>query len=299
MAKKALLLFSQVSIDAGMTHPDDLVRLLNEASDQLEAAPAILENLLFYMGNEGIEVIDSVSGRSLTEYDIIYFRFWGQTQGHAIAAARFCKLKGIPFVDSEVLRVGSQNKITQYMNLVEAKVPIPKTLIGKTASLLGQYRRFGFTFPIIIKAVGATRGADNFKLEDEADMRDIFARYPNTTFALQSFVPNEGDYRVLVMGDRVVALVERTPKNGSYLNNTSQGAAARLVPLDTLPQEVLDTCVRASAFFGRQIAGVDIVKETGTDQYYCFEVNRAPQIEHASFEKEKAALLAEYLTHEA
>ena len=278
-----------------MTHPDDLTELLNQASKRIEARAALLEDLLYLFDGKRVEVVDIASNCSLTEYSAVYFRHWGQRQGHALAAARFCKFKGIPFVDSEVLRVGSQNKITQYMNLFEARVPIPKTLIGSPAQLAKQYVRYDFSFPLILKSIGGTRGSDNYLAHGAEEMQQIFTDNPDAFFVMQSFVPNDRDFRVIVMGDRVVGVIERKASSGSHLNNTSQGGTAAMVPVDSLPEEVRRLSVRAAQFFGRQIAGVDIVRSTADGKYYCFEVNRSPQIEHASFESEKAKLLAEYL----
>jgi len=265
-------------------------------SGQLEAHGSLLEDLLYYMDGESVDVVDTQHERSLGTYDAVYFRYWGATQGHAIAAARYCKLKGIPFVDQEVLREGSQNKITQYMNLHEAGVPIPKTLIGNSVCLAGYYRQYEFSFPLILKSISGTRGQDNYLVNSEEEMKSIFTDNPETIFVMQSFIPNNGDYRVIVMGDSVVAVIERKASGSSHLNNTSQGGSADWIPVDALPAEVQAQSIRAAKFFKRDIAGVDMVRSLDDGKYYCFEVNRSPQIEHATFEKEKAALLAEYLT---
>lgn len=295
MTKKVLLLFSSISVDAGMAHPGDLTALLNETDAGIKAAPALLENLVFFIDGTTSGVIDGESGRSLRDYDSVYFRYWGQAPSNAMAAARFCNMNNIPFVDNEVLRKGSQNKVTQYMLLHEAKVPIPKTLIGPSAYMLANYTRHGFTFPLILKSVIGTRGQDNYLVRSAEAMQKIFADNPDVAFVMQSFIPNEGDYRVLVMGGQVTMVIERKATGDTHLNNTSQGGMAKIVPSAMLPKRVLDLCVHAAQAFNRDIAGVDMIKALDDDSYYCLEVNRSPQIDHASFEREKAVLLAQYL----
>ncbi|HUC90247.1 MAG TPA: ATP-grasp domain-containing protein [Patescibacteria group bacterium] len=292
--KKVLLLFSKLSIVEGLTHPDDLVKLLNESGENIEASAATLEDLIFYFDGDKAEIMVDHEHK-LGDYQAVYFRHWSLAPGHGLAAARYCKLRGIPFVDKEVLRTGSQNKISQYMNLYEAKVDIPKTLIGNTKRLEESYAEFGFSFPMILKSISGTRGQDNYLARDQQAMRRIFAQNPNVIFVMQEFIANDGDYRVIVMGDEVVAVIRRQATGDTHLNNTSQGGSAKLVPVTDLPSEVCEMSVRAAKFFGRDIAGVDIVKSLDNGKYYCFEVNRAPQIEHSSFEHEKAVLLARYL----
>jgi ribosomal protein S6--L-glutamate ligase len=293
--KRALLLFAKKSVDKGLAHPDDLAQLLSTHGDGLEASAALFEDLLFSISEDSVEVVDMRNNRPLTDYDVIYFRYWGDAQGPALAAARFCKRKGIPFIDSEVLRPGSFNKITQYMNLQEAGVPFPKTLVAAAQHLLANYVHYGFQFPLVLKSAGGTRGQDNYVARTEAQMREVLENNPDLTFVLQTFLPNDGDHRVVVMGDHVVMAIKRTASGDTHLNNTSQGGSAEVVPVESLPEEVRAHSVRAAQFFGRQVAGVDMVACTADGRWYCFEVNRAPQIEHASFEQQKAELLAAYL----
>jgi glutathione synthase/RimK-type ligase-like ATP-grasp enzyme len=295
MLKKSLLLFAKTSVEKGLADPAALCALLNQAEKGLDASWAYLDDLIYAIDNDQVAVYDHRNKHSIDEYDIVYFRYWGAQEGHAIAAARVCKLLNVPFVDDEVLRRGSQNKITQYVNLYEAKVSIPKTLIASGDLLLETHQDYGFDFPFIMKDKGGTRGQSNYLVKSQEEMQQVVADNPEITFILQEFISNNGDYRVLVVGDEVKLIIHRLAVEGSHLNNTSQGGSAVIVPNDTLPAEVLEGCVRASKFYGRNFSGVDIVKSDSKDAYYCFEVNRAPQIEHASFETEKAAILAEYL----
>jgi RimK family alpha-L-glutamate ligase len=292
--KKVLLLFSELSITHGRTHPDDLVRLLNESGEDIQASAATLEDLIFYFDGDKAEIMVDHEHK-LGDYQAVYFRHWSLAPGHGMAAARYCKFRDIPFVDKEVLYAGSQNKISQCMNLYEAKVPIPKTLIGNTKRLEESYAEFGFSFPVILKSIIGTRGQDNYLARDQEAMRCIFAENPKVIFAMQEFIANDGDYRVIVMGDEVVAVIRRQATGDTHLNNTSQGGSAKLIPVAEMPIDVCEMSVRAANFFGRDIAGVDIVRSLDNGNYYCFEVNRAPQIEHSSFEHEKAVLLAKYL----
>lgn len=294
MPKTCLLLFAKSSVEKKLADPAALAALL-QSTGAMNAVWAYLDELVYVVNNESVDVYDTRNNQSITSYDVVYFRYWGALEGHAIAAARICKLRGVPFIDAEVLRRGSQNKLTQYTNLFEAKVPIPKTIMADGTLLLVTYQRYGFTFPCIIKDKAGTRGKDNFLIKDEAHLRETVAQYPGVTFVMQEFIPNDGDFRVIVAGDRVVLTIHRQANGDTHLNNTSQGGSAKIVPNDTLPQSVQEDCIRAAQFFGRDFAGVDIVQAKDTGKYYCFEVNRSPQIEHATFEPEKASVLAEYL----
>ncbi len=92
------------------------------------------------------------------------------------------------------------------------------------------------------------------------------------------------------MGDAVPMVIKRIATEGTHLNNVSQGGKAVVVPVTSLPEVVVDMSTKAAAFFGRQVAGVDMVQSLDDGRYYCFEVNRSPQIDHASFESERGGL---------
>jgi glutathione synthase/RimK-type ligase-like ATP-grasp enzyme len=293
--KKVELLFAQQSVEKGLAHPQALCDLLNGTTADISATWAYLDDLVYSLTNETVNLYDVRNEQPIEAYDKVYFRYWGAQEGHAVAAARICHLKGIPFIDSETLRVGSHNKLTQYVNLYESKVAFPRTLAASSENLLRYYEASGFSFPFIMKDKGGTRGQTNYLVRDETHMREIIQAHPGVVFVLQEFIPNDGDYRVLVAGSTVKLVIRRRAQGDSHLNNTSQGGSAEIVPNDELPEHVLEGCIRASKFYGREFAGVDIVHSKQDDTYYCFEVNRAPQIESASFRKEKAQILAELL----
>lgn len=295
MTKKALLLFAQSSVQKGLAHPISLSKLLNAADAGVEVEWAYFEDLLYFVDNDSVQLYDARNKCDIEDYSVVYFRYWGAVQGHALAAARICKLKGVPFIDSEALHPGSYNKITQYVSLHEAGVSIPRSLIAHGDLIKKYYQEYNFEFPFILKSKGGTRGQDNHLVKDEKHLFEICEAAPDDTFVMQEFLPNKGDYRIVVIGDEVKLAIYRQASGDTHLNNTSQGGSASLVPLDSLPQELLAESVKAAKFFNREIAGVDMVKSEADGKYYCFEVNRAPQVEHATFEAEKAEVLAEFL----
>jgi glutathione synthase/RimK-type ligase-like ATP-grasp enzyme len=185
--------------------------------------------------------------------------------------------------------------LSQYICLLEAGIAIPKSLMGAPEVLIEYYTRYGFVFPFIMKDKAGARGQGNYLVHSDDEMRAVAEKHPDRTFIVQEFIPNDGDYRVFVIGGKAQLLIYRTASNGSHLNNISQGGSAALVPLSDLPDGAIAESERAAAIFGRDVAGVDLVLSKADGNYYCFEVNRAPQIEHASFEQEKAQILRDYL----
>ena len=149
------------------------------------------------------------------------------------------------------------------------------------------------TFPFVAKDARGTRGSTNFLIESSDQLAKVLTEHTEKTFVLQQYIPNKGDYRLFVTGSKVALAIYRESRDG-YLNNTSQGAKARLVSVAEIKPEMIEDAIQASKFFGRDIAGVDMVIDSD-NKHYCFEVNRAPQIENSSFEQDKARAVAEFL----
>lgn len=294
MSKKSLLLFAQSSVEKGLADPEALCKLLNQPA-ALTASWAYLDDLVFGLAAEGPSLIDARNDVPVQSYDSVYFRYWAKQEGHANAAARICKILGVPFIDDETIRAGSRNKMSQYVMLHDAGIAIPRTLMSMVPNLKRYYKAAGFQFPFIMKDKSGSRGQGNFLVHSEEEMDKIGEDFSDRTFIIQEYIPNDGDYRVLVVGGEVKMVIHRTAPKGSHLNNISQGGSAVLVNPSNLPTTLLQSSIRAAAIFGRDVAGVDMVLSQTDGQYYCFEVNRAPQIEHASYQTEKAAILGDYL----
>jgi glutathione synthase/RimK-type ligase-like ATP-grasp enzyme len=294
--KRILLLFSKQSFLDKKTDPERLAGLLNK-TNKGAFDYAFLEDITYFVSPENIELINSRNNQKLESYDAVYIRYIGylEAQAPGLGIARYCSIKNIPFIDRELLRPGSFNKINQYINLFEAGVSFPKTFIAKNDRIAEGIKQYGFTFPFILKGASGTRGQDNFLVKNEDELAKIIAEPSKGYYVLQEFIPNEGDYRILVCGDDVKLVIKRMASEGTHLNNTSQGGNAVIVENSSIAPEILADSVKAAQFYGRDFAGVDMVVSKTTGQHYCFEVNRAPQIENSSFEDEKAAFVAEYL----
>ncbi len=75
-----------------------------------------------------------------------------------------------------------------------AGLPVPDTIYGPVEELLTNDL---VTFPAIVKADIGRAGQDNFLVHDAAQYRDIIHRYEDQIMVTQTFIPNNGDYRIM------------------------------------------------------------------------------------------------------
>jgi ribosomal protein S6--L-glutamate ligase len=82
------------------------------------------------------------------------------------------------------------------------------------------------------------------------------------------------DYRVFVVGDRVIATMMRTAPKGEFRSNIHQGGEGNVIKL---PAHYHEAAIRAAKVLGLQVAGVDIMESNQGPMI--IEVNSSPGFE--------------------
>ncbi len=126
---------------------------------------------------------------------------------------------------------------------------------------------------VVVKPLFGSEGRGMTRITDEAIALRVFkalAQFQAVLY-LQQFIPHEGfDYRLLVMGSRVLAIRRRNQLD--WRTNLAQGGIAE--PM-TPTEEMLLTAKTAAEAIGAPIAGIDLLP--GRDgRLYTIEVNAVP-----------------------
>lgn len=258
-----------------------------------EVLTVALENLLFIVQEDGsADVIDSVSGQSLSMAALVYMKArWGLPE-EASTLAFFLLYKGIPFMDTSAL--GSvMSKISTSFRLWGNGVSVPFTLYSRRhdllLNLLNQYQTvLGEKF--ILKDAQGAKGKINFFVTLE-EVPNILAQYPDIQFIAQRFIPNSGDYRVGVYANKSSFVIKRVGSGESHLNNTSAGGKAEYIATDKMPKRLLRLAEKAAMAVDLQIAGVDVIVDESTNKPYVLEVNQGSQIVTGAFVDENIRAL--------
>ncbi len=293
--KKVLLLFANRSVRQGKADPPALQALLRQAAaahdKDYEVYVSYARSLSYLITNDKCIIRDHRNHFDLQEYDFAYLRKAGASMQQMQACAFYLHDHGVPFFDQEILKANSRNKLSQMAALQRKQLPIPATLFCRNKRrllrLIAQDYADIFQFPVIAKATGGTRGDANYLVKSLDELAALL-KSSRRHFLIQECIPNDGDYRLFVAGGQVRGVIHRQASGDTHLNNTSQGATATLHEISSLDRTVLNQAVEAAYTFRRDCAGVDMMLDSKTGEAYILEVNRAPQIEGASFEAEKA-----------
>jgi len=243
-----------------------------------------LEELVFHITNRKVaRVYNPTNGIDLASYAFVYLKSWQAMPELAASVAHFLEGKGIPYADHQA-RHEYIAKTTNYMTMWAQGVSVPETIwAGSKTVLVAHVESLpDDAFPIIIKAVHGQKGKDNFLAKTKREALDILT---NTTvdMLLQQFIPNEGDYRIGVYGNKARWAIYRKSSGKSHLNNTSMGAVATNIPIKDVSRKVRELAEAAAAACDLSISGVDVVEDSVTKKLYVFEANQGSQIVTGAF----------------
>ncbi len=260
------------------------------------------ENLLFWYDGNELKVQLGNSGVDIASFDAVFLVGWFQLKIHedmALSISKYLSHKGVKVVNSEASFVRSKSKLSQYVVAAVNDISITPFLFSMTPSVLAAAitEKWQYGYPVIMKGVQSSRGNDNYLVEtaEEAHKYAYTMKSDHSPwFVVQQFIPNEGDYRIVVMGDAVTAVIHRRSVTDSHLNNTSKGGEAQLSDASSLPQEVVDQSVKLAGLLHREVTGVDMIRKTDTQEFYLLEINNMPQLATGSYVTDKLQRLDNY-----
>ena len=89
----------------------------------------------------------------------------------------------------------------------------------------------------------------------------------------QNFIPNNGDYRVICLGSRVIGIIKRIAKKGEVRNNISQGGSTFVETDIDINDKLSNIALQVSSIFNLNLCGVDIIFDAKDNNYKFLEVN--------------------------
>jgi RimK family alpha-L-glutamate ligase len=129
--------------------------------------------------------------------------------------------------------------------------------------------------PFIIKPNKGSKGEGVFLIKNILDFNQLGR--PLSELVFQNFIKNSGDYRVFVLGGRVLGVIKRTAKKGDFLNNISKGGTAEVVKDQKVLKTLRHIGTTVASVFDLTLCGVDVIYDEKEKKYFFLEVNTAPQ----------------------
>jgi len=154
--------------------------------------------------------------------------------------------------------------------------------------------------PLVVKLLESTQGKGVILAETHKAAESVIDAFRelNANFLVQEFIREAGgsDIRCFVIGDRVVAAMQRTAREGEFRSNLHRGGSAAVVRLTPAERS---TAVRAASKMGLSVAGVDILRSNHGP--VVLEVNSSPGLEgiEKATDKDIAGMIIEFIEKHA
>jgi len=139
---------------------------------------------------------------------------------------------------------------------------IPDTIIKK------------FKKPFITKSIEGSRGKQVFLVNKKNELEKKIEEFGVGKMLVQKNIPSGFDFRIIVIGNKVVGGMKRIAPEGEFRSNASLGGYVEPIKIST---ELGNLAKKAARVFSAEFAGVDIIKDRG--KYYILEINIFPMFE--------------------
>ena len=175
------------------------------------------------------------------------------------------------------------DKYRTYLRLQDFGLTQPKTvLIPNEDGIETAFKNLDTKFPIIMKTLRGSKGVGVLFIESERGLNSLvqllFKQDSQADILIQEYKKTKFDVRVLVLGGKIIATMQRDVLEGDFRSNYSQGAKVKTYDLSELE---IEQCLLAAKAIGGLFTAVDFIPSENTkkDPPYILEVNSSPGTE--------------------
>jgi ribosomal protein S6--L-glutamate ligase len=214
----------------------------------------------------------------IPEVDAIIPRIGSSVTFYGLAVVRQFQALGVLTTASAPAIACSRDKLQSLQRMDRAGLPIPKSaVIAQPKALFSALHAVG-GLPVVIKLIRGTQGkgvvlAKN--LATAAAVLDKVHRAKRQALIQEYVAESHGqDTRIIVVGNRCIAAMERIAADGDFRANLHRGGTARsLIP----DPDTSKLAIAAAKQHGLAVAGVDLIQSHRGP--LLLEVNSSPGLE--------------------
>ena len=174
------------------------------------------------------------------------------------------------------------NKWLTYTILEKQNIATPKTALINNQMSSDDIKKiakeqFGNKYPLIVKILDGSKGKGVSIVESERSLTSVIQALLVTNTSgviLQEFIPNDGDYRIHVVNNEIVAYMKREATSSKeFRANISLGGTGKVVEIS---DEIKQLAINTHSASGCVWSGVDIMIAKDTKKPYVVEINTSP-----------------------
>ncbi|MBB1478677.1 RimK family alpha-L-glutamate ligase [Pseudoalteromonas sp. SG41-2] len=220
-----------------------------------------------------------IDGVTTTLPDFVIPRMGASTTYFALAIIRHLERLGVYCVNSSQSIETVKDKLFAQQILAERNLPTPNTMLVKFPVNIDLVdRQIGF--PVVIKTLSGSQGSGVFLSKSKSEFDDLMqlieAANPQANIILQQFVKSSHgrDLRVLTIGGRAVACMERNSGGKNFKANVSAGGTGKPHPITP---EIEWLATQTANVLNLDVAGIDLLFDD--NHFKICEANSSPGFE--------------------
>ncbi len=275
-------------------------RRLVEACEMRSHEVRVLNHLKCYMDIASHHPSVHYQGVELEPFDAVIPRIGASVTFYGTAVVRQFEMMGAYTLNESVAISRSRDKLRSLQILARAGIGLPVTGFANAPGDTTDLIRLVGGAPLVVKLLEGTQGKGVVLAETQKAAESLIEAFRSTkaNFLVQEFIKEAGgsDIRCLVIGDKVVAAMQRKAKEGEFRSNLHRGGTANLIRIT--PEE-RSTATRAAKRMGLNVAGVDLLRSNHGP--VVLEVNSSPGLEgiEQATGKDVAGMMVEFIEKNA
>jgi len=251
---------------------------LREAAVQRGHQIEILDPLSCYMNITPAASSIHYKGRQLPHFDAVIPRIGSAITFYGTAALRQFEILGSYPLNESVAITRARDKLRSLQLLARQGIDLPITGIAHSPDDTSDLIDMVGGAPLVVKLVEGTQGIGVVLAETRQAAESVIDAFRglNAHILVQEFIAEAKgcDIRCLVIGNEVVAAIERRAKAGDFRSNLHRGGQATVVEITPREREI---ALAAAHTLGLDVAGVDILRANRGP--LVMEVNASPGLE--------------------
>jgi len=253
-------------------------RRIVEAAEERGHEIDILDTLQCYMNITSHRPSVFYRGEKLSGYEAVIPRIGSSITFYGLAVLRQFEMQGVWPLNESVAIGRSRDKLRSHQLLAKRGLGLPVTCFAHSAKQADELIEMAGGAPVVIKLLEGTQGIGVVLGETHNSARSVIEAFrgANVNILVQEFIKEAGgeDFRIFVVGGKVVGSMRRKGAEGDFRSNLHRGGSASAVRIT--PEE-RSTAVRAAKALGLNVCGVDILRSNHGP--VVMEVNSSPGLE--------------------
>lgn len=253
-------------------------RRLVEAAKERDHEPVVVDTLRCYMNMAMARPSIHYKGEELRNVDAVIPRIGASITFYGCAVVRQFEMMGVYSVNESVAISRSRDKLRSMQLLARRDIGMPVTGFAHSPDDIPDLIDMVGGAPLVVKLLEGTQGVGVVLAETRKAAESVIEAFLgiNVEIMVQEFIAESKgtDVRCFIVGDKVVAAMQRTGKPGEFRSNLHRGGTAELAKITPTERR---TAVRAAKAMGLNVAGVDLIRSNHGP--LVLEVNSSPGLE--------------------